>query len=105
MTHTVRVMGRRWKPLILYYLTPGPLRFNEIRRCIPEVTQKMLTQTLREMVKDGIINRRVYSQIPPKVVYSVSRYGLTLQPILVSLCAWGMKDRRRAGLADEAPES
>jgi DNA-binding HxlR family transcriptional regulator len=98
VTHAVRVMGRRWKPLVLNYLRPGPLRFGEIRRCMPEVTQKMLTQTLREMEKDGLINRKVYAQIPPKVIYSISRYGRTLDPILVALCAWGKKDQRRAGL-------
>jgi DNA-binding HxlR family transcriptional regulator len=96
-------MGKRWKPLILYYLRPGPRRFNEIRRCLPEVTQKMLTQTLREMERDGIIIRKVYAQVPPKVVYSISRYGRTLEPILVALCAWGIKDQRRLGLA-KAPQ-
>jgi DNA-binding HxlR family transcriptional regulator len=88
-------MGRRWKPLVLNYLKPGPLRFSELRRCLPEVTQKMLTQTLRELERDGLIKRKVHSQVPPKVVYSISRYGRTLDPILLALCVWGQNDRMR----------
>ena len=95
VTHAVRLMGRRWKPLVLYYLRPGPLRFNELRRCLPEATQKMLTQTLRELENDGLILRKAYPQVPPKVVYSITRYGRTLEPILLALCAWGKKDFKR----------
>jgi DNA-binding HxlR family transcriptional regulator len=97
VTHAVRIMGRRWKPLVLNYLKPGPLRFSELRRCIPEATQKMLTQTLRELEQDGIVLRTAYPQVPPKVVYSITRYGRTLDPILIALCAWGTKDFKRQG--------
>ncbi len=98
VTHAVRLMGRRWKPLVLYYLRPEPRRFSALRRCLPEATQKMLTQTLRELEKDGLVNRKAYPQVPPKVVYSITPYGRTLEPILRALCAWGEKDfkRRRA---------
>ena len=95
VTHAVRLMGRRWKPLALYYLGPGPRRFGELRRCIPEATQKMLTQTLRELEKDGLVLRKAYPQVPPKVVYSLTRYGRTLEPILLALCTWGEKDFKR----------
>jgi DNA-binding HxlR family transcriptional regulator len=95
VTHAIRLMGRRWKPLVLYYLKPGPLRFSELRRCLPEATQKMLTQTLRELEKDGLVLRTVYPQVPPKVVYSTTNYGLTLKPILKALCEWGNKDFKR----------
>ncbi len=95
VTHAVKVMGRRWKPLVLNYLKDGPLRFSELRRCVPEATQKMLTQTLRELERDGIVHRKSYHQVPPKVVYSITRYGRTLTPILVALCQWGEKDFRR----------
>ena len=95
VTHAVRLMGRRWKPLVLYYLRPAPLRFGELRRCIPEATQKMLTQTLRELEKDGLVHRKVFPQLPPKVVYSITRYGRTLDPLLIMLCAWGKKDFKR----------
>ncbi len=98
VTHAIRLMGRKWKPLVLYYLRPGPQRFSELRRRIPEATQKMLTQTLRELEKDGLVLRKAYPQVPPKVVYSLTRYGRTLEPVLLALCAWGDKDfkRRRA---------
>ena len=98
VTHAIRVMGRRWKPLILYYLRPGPLRFNELRRLMPEVTQKMLTQTLRELEKDSVVVRKVYAQVPPKVIYSISPYGRTLDPILIALCDWGKKAQKRSAL-------
>ncbi len=98
VTHAIRLMGRRWKPLVLYYLQPGPLRFSELRRRIPEVTQKMMTQTLRELERDGLVLRTAHPQVPPKVIYSLTRYGRTLKPILRALCAWGERDfqRRRA---------
>jgi DNA-binding HxlR family transcriptional regulator len=95
VTHAIRLMGRRWKPLVLYNLRPAPLRFSELRRRLPEVTQKMLTQTLRELEKDGLVRRKAYPQVPPKVVYSITRYGRTLDSILLALCAWGEKDFKR----------
>lgn len=91
VTLTVRVMGKRWKPLVLYYLKDEPKRFNELRRLLPEATQKMMTQTLREMEADGLVRRTVYEQVPPKVVYSLTRYGRSLDPILHALAAWGDK--------------
>jgi DNA-binding HxlR family transcriptional regulator len=97
VTHAIKIMGRRWKPLVLNYLKPGPLRFSELRRCIPEATQKMLTQTLRELEQDGIVLRKSYPQVPPKVVYSITRYGRTLDPILIALCDWGKKNFKRQG--------
>lgn len=95
-------MGRRWKPLVLNYLKDGPLRFSELRRCIPEATQKMLTQTLRELERDGIVHRKSYNQVPPKVIYSITPYGRTLGPILLALCKWGQRDFKR--LASVAPD-
>ena len=99
VTHAVKTMGRRWKPLVLYYLRNGPLRFSELRRCIPEATQKMMTQTLRELEADGILHRQAYAQVPPKVVYSITRYGRILDPILEALCAWGRKNFKRSANA------
>jgi DNA-binding HxlR family transcriptional regulator len=95
VTHAVKVMGRRWKPLVLNYLKDGPLRFSELRRCLPEATQKMLTQTLRELERDGIVHRKSYNQVPPKVIYSITPYGRTLGPILLALCKWGERDFKR----------
>jgi DNA-binding HxlR family transcriptional regulator len=90
-------MGRRWKPLVLYYLGYGELRFSELRRDIPEATQKMLTQTLRELEADGLVRRTVHEQVPPRVSYSLTPYGRTLKPILKAMCHWGGKHAKRMG--------
>lgn len=88
---TLEVIGGKWKCVILCHLTLGKKRTSELKRLMPNITQKMLTQQLRELEEDGIINRIVYHQIPPKVEYELSEYGLSLRVILDSLCAWGEK--------------
>ena len=89
------VIGGKWKPLILYFLKDGAVRFSDLRRSVPDVTQKMLTDRLRELEADGIVRRKVYAQVPPKVEYSLTAYGKTLSPILEAMAAWGTKHRRR----------
>jgi DNA-binding HxlR family transcriptional regulator len=79
----------KWKIVILYKLLRGTLRFNELRRLIPAVTQRMLTHQLRELEADGLILRKVYAQVPPKVEYSLSARGRSLEPVLVALKSWG----------------
>jgi DNA-binding HxlR family transcriptional regulator len=86
---TLEVIGGKWKCVILCHLTHGKKRTSELKRLMPNITQKMLTQQLRELEEDGIINRLVYNQVPPKVEYELSEYGWSLQSILDSLCAWG----------------
>lgn len=81
--------GGKWKPDILYFLNQAPRRFNELRRLIPNVTQRMLTQQLRELERDGLVNRRQFMEIPPKVVYSMSDLGRSLMPIFNMLEEWG----------------
>lgn len=88
---TLEVIGGKWKCVILCHLTHGGKRTSELKRLIPDITQKMLTQQLRELEEDGVINRIVYNQVPPKVVYELSEYGWSLKDILNSLCAWGEK--------------
>jgi DNA-binding HxlR family transcriptional regulator len=83
------VIGGKWKPIILCNLRHEPLRTGELKRSIHGITQKMLTQQLRELEVDDIVVRTVYSQVPPKVVYELSDYGKSLEPILDLLCAWG----------------
>ena len=98
---TLDVIGGKWKPLILFYLKDGPKRFSDLKRSITDVTQKMLTDCLRELEKDGIVHREVYPQVPPKVEYSLTAYGKTLKPVLKAMCAWGTKQSRRlSGLPD-----
>lgn len=80
----------KWKPVILYnLLEEKPLRFNELRRRIPDITQRMLTMHLRELEEQDIVHREVYAQIPPKVEYSITEYGKTLEPILETMHKWG----------------
>jgi len=86
---TVDVIGGKWKGLILYHLTSGHKRFNELGRLLPKTTQRMLTLQLRELEKDGIVHREVYREIPPKVEYSLTNFGETLKPIIFLMRDWG----------------
>ncbi|MED4205883.1 helix-turn-helix domain-containing protein [Neobacillus mesonae] len=88
---TLEVIGGKWKCVILCHLTHGKKRTSELKRLMPNITQKMLTQQLRELEEDGVINRIVHNQIPPKVEYELSEYGQSLEGILNSLCIWGEK--------------
>jgi len=83
------VIGGKWKPIILWVIRDGSKRFSEIKRDIPPISQKMLIQHLRELESDGIIKRRIYPVIPPKVEYSLSPYGRTLRPMLDAIATWG----------------
>ena len=86
---TMNIIGGKWKPIILCHLKHQTMRTGELRRAIPNITQKMLTQQLRELEDDGIVDRKVYNQIPPKVEYSLTEYGDSLNRILEELCLWG----------------
>jgi DNA-binding HxlR family transcriptional regulator len=88
---TLAVIGGRWKVLILYHLFDGVKRFSELQRALPGVTQKMLTQQLRELEGDGIVSRTVYPQVPPKVEYAMTPLGKTLQPVVKAMCRWGLQ--------------
>jgi DNA-binding HxlR family transcriptional regulator len=88
---TLDVIGGRWKVLILRELFPGVKRFNELQRAINGITQKMLTQQLREMESDGIVHREIYLQVPPKVEYSLTPVGESLKPIIDAMHEWGIK--------------
>jgi DNA-binding HxlR family transcriptional regulator len=85
----IDVIGGKWKPLILWALRDGTLRFSKIEDELPDITQKMLTKQLRELEQDGLITRKVYPQVPPKVEYSLTESGLSLMPIMDMLCEWG----------------
>jgi len=85
----ISLIDGKWKSVVLYHLLDGTLRFNELRRQIPGVTQRMLTNQLRELEEDGLIERKVYAQVPPKVEYSLSPLGRSIEPILLALKDWG----------------
>jgi DNA-binding HxlR family transcriptional regulator len=93
VTTTLSVIGGKWKPIILYTLYEETKRFSAIKRLIPTISQKMLTQQLRELEADDIIHREVYPVVPPKVEYSLTDYGRTLIPILDAMVAWGEKHK------------
>ena len=95
---TTHIIGGKWKPLILFYLEGGTLRFGELRKLIPGMTKKMLTQHLRELERDEVIRRKVYAVVPPKVEYSLTKHGESLKPILKLMSAWGTKHRARYGI-------
>jgi len=85
----LEALGGKWKGLILYYLSTDTRRFNELKRLIPGITQRMLTKQLRELETDQIIHREIYQEVPPKVEYSLTDFGATLTPILTALLEWG----------------
>ncbi|KGE20098.1 winged helix-turn-helix transcriptional regulator [Paenibacillus wynnii] len=86
---TLEVIGGKWKPVILFHLTFGKKRNGELKRLIPTLTQKVLTQQLGELVDAGIVFRISYNQVPPKVEYELTDYGWSLKDILHLMCRWG----------------
>jgi DNA-binding HxlR family transcriptional regulator len=87
---TLDIIGGKWKPLIIYYLLQGTKRFNELKRMLPHVTTQMLTLQLRELERDGIVHREVYAEVPPKVEYSLTERGRSLEPIMLAMLDWGV---------------
>jgi DNA-binding HxlR family transcriptional regulator len=88
----LEVIGGKWKGTILYRLLDGKKRFNELKRMFPSLTQRILTQQLRELERDGIIHREVYAEVPPRVEYSLTEQGRTLKPVLELLREWGVNN-------------
>jgi|SRR5579872_3064556 len=95
---TASIIGGKWKPSLLFHLEGRTRRFCELQRLIPGLTKKMLTQHLRELEHDGIILRKVYAEVPPRVEYSLTRHGESLKPILKLMSAWGTRHRTRYGV-------
>ena len=89
---TLDIIGGKWKSIILFRVLEETRRFNELRRLIPSLTQRMLTNQLRELEHDGLIVRKIYAQVPPKVEYSISAFGKTLEPVLLALAHWAEKN-------------
>ena len=83
------IIGRKWMGMILFYLSQETRRFNELMRLVPGITQRMMTRQLRELEEKGIVHREVYPEVPPRVEYSLTPLGKTLQPVLVELEKWG----------------
>ncbi len=92
---TLGLIGGRWKVVVLWHLFQGTMRFSELKRCLPGVTPKMLTQQLRDLERDGLVGRKVYAVVPPKVEYSVTGLGASLRPVVEAMCKWGKGCGRR----------
>jgi len=101
---TLELIGGKWKTLILWYLIDGKKRFGELKKLIHNCSQRMLTRQLRELERDGIITRKIYRQIPPKVEYSLTPAGKTLTPILKLACNWGTKRAEAMNRAEDAKQ-
>lgn len=102
---TLSVIGGVWKPVILFHLLDGKLRFNALCRLVPGATPRIVTLQLRELEADGIIVRTVYPEVPPKVEYELTDLGRSLAPILTSMCLWGERLQKADAIAStsEAP--
>ena len=91
----LELIGGKWKGIILYHLISGTKRFNEFQKLHPCITQRMLTLQLRELERDGVVHREVYKEVPPKVEYSLTEFGRTLNPIILLMKDWGVKNKDR----------
>lgn len=96
---TISIIGGVWKPVILFHLLDGKLRFNAICRLTPAATPRMITLQLRELEADGIVKRIAYPEVPPKVEYQLTPLGESLAPILISMCKWG----ERLKISEDSP--
>ena len=92
---TLGVIGGKWKPALLWQIRLGVCRFGALQRSVDGITQKMLTQQLSELEADGIVFRRVYAEVPPRVEYTLTPYGQSLQVVLEGMAAWGAAHQRR----------
>jgi DNA-binding HxlR family transcriptional regulator len=99
---TLQVIGGKWKTIILYHLGKNEvLRYGELKKVVLNITEKMLTQQLRELEKDKMVQRKVYRQVPPKVEYSLTQFGQTIMPALMSLREWGITYEKKFGLSEQ----
>src|SRR5260370_13470046 len=99
------VVGGKWKVLILWALRQAPRRFGELRRQIPGISEKMLIQHLKEMEADGIVTRKDYKEVPPRVEYALTSFGGTLCDALAPLCEWGQLHMARIEACQQEPET
>lgn len=85
----LNIIGGKWKGVLIFHLINGKKRFNELKRLIPNITHRMLTLQLRELEKDGIVLRTVYPEVPPRVEYELTEFGLSIKPVISAVYAWG----------------
>ncbi len=92
VTFTIEKIGGRWKPLIIYNLGTGKKRYNELKKLIPNISEKMLIQHLRELEQDNLVSRHVMPVVPPHVEYDLTKQGKGMAPILHAMAEWGLKN-------------
>lgn len=90
VTHTLHVIGGRWKPILLWELTKGPLRYGELKKALPAITEKVLIEKLKELEADGLLIRKALPVVPPHVTYELTEQGKSLQPVLSAMANWGI---------------
>lgn len=105
MELTMDVIGGKWKSVILWHLRNKTLRFSQLKKRLHGITQKMLTQQLRELEEDGLVNRKIYAEVPPRVEYSLTKYGQTIIPVLYTIYKWGINYSKHFNLDIDIPEN
>ena len=95
VTHCMNLIGGKWKILILYAVSKNCNRFSKMQRAMPLISKQMLVTQLRELEEDKIIERIIYAEIPPRVEYKITAYGLSLMPVISVLQEWGLKDLKK----------
>ena len=95
ITYVMNKIGGHWKSIILYYLIGSPKRYSELKRAIPAITEKMLAQHLKQLAADNLIERKVEQVMPPVTIYSLTKSGKKLSPILLAMADWAMKDSKQ----------
>lgn len=100
----LKVIAGRWKAVILYHLFDGPKRLSELKRRAPNASQKILIQQLREMEEHGLVHREIFRQVPPRVDYTITKLGRSLEPIIMSLCEWGRRHATELNELDRLTE-
>ena len=98
---TMDLVGGKWKTIVLWYLRKDKLRFSELRKLIPGITEKMLSMQLRQLEQDGFVSRTVYPEVPPRVEYALTPHGRTLLPLLEEIAAWGRMMGKKHGTVEK----
>ncbi len=101
MDITMDFIGGKWKTVVLWYLRKDKKRFGELKKLIPDITEKMLSLQLKQLEEDGLINRKLYPVVPPKVEYSLTEFGVTLIPVLEAIAKWGRNLSDEKGIKKE----
>lgn len=94
---TMKYIGGKWKSIILWYLRNGAMRFSALKRLMPDIAEKMLSQQLKELERDGILERKAFAEVPPRVEYTLSDFGSKLMPVVEAMAKWGIETGKSKG--------